>query len=293
MRSAKMDLTWRDVKLILAASARQNDPANSGWHAGALVYGSTNGERYMFNHEYGFGVVDAKAAVDLALAWTPVTTPLREFTQASAGEPVSIPDASASGPGSTVTTSIVVDTNYVDFIEFVEINLDIDHDAFRNLQIDLVAPSGATSRLARQGKGYSQVIPEIFLATETETPLRESFRMGSARHLGEESLGTWTLHITDGRRQNTGTLKSWSLTFYGQGEAPGKPEIRTATTGDTSLDVSWSAPTDTGGLRRDELRSAPHREQRSGQVTFQLDSQHRDLVGWQPELRPDGPDQGR
>ena len=170
----------------------------------------------------------------------------------------------------------------MDFIEFVEINLDIDHDAFRNLQIDLVAPSGATSRLARQGKGYSQVLPEIFLATETETPLRESFRMGSARHLGEESLGTWTLHITDGRRQNTGTLESWSLTFYGQGEAPGKPTIHTATTGDTSLNVSLVRPHRHRGLPRDELRSAPHREQRSGQVTFQLDSQHRDLVGWRP-----------
>ena len=84
MRSANMNLTWRDVKLILAASARQNDRANSGWHAGALLYGSDS-DRYTFNHEYGFGVVDAKAAVDLAMAWTPVTTPLRELTQASAG----------------------------------------------------------------------------------------------------------------------------------------------------------------------------------------------------------------
>ena len=279
MRSAKMDLTWRDVKLILAASARRNDPANSGWHAGALVYGSTNGERYMFNHEYGFGVVDAKAAVDLALAWTPVTTPLREFTQASAGEPVSIPDASRGGPGSTVTTSIVVDTNYVDFIEFVEINLDIDHDAFRNLQIDLVAPSGATSRLARQGEGYSQVIPEIFLATETDTPLRESFRMGSARHLGEASLGTWTLHITDGLRQNTGTLESWSLTFYGQGEAPGKPRIDSAATGDTSLDVRWSAPTDTGASAVTSYDLRHIASDAADKSHSNWDSQHRDLVG--------------
>ena len=119
------------------------------------------------------------------------------------------------------------------FIEFVEINLDIDHDSYTHLQIDLVSPSGATSRLARRA------------TRRTARPLRESFRLGSARHLGEESLGTWTLHIKDGRRQNTGTLESWSLTFYGQGEAPEKPTIHTATTGDTSLNVRWSAPTDT------------------------------------------------
>ena len=117
------------------------------------VYGSDS-ERYMFNHDYGFGVVDAGAAVALAVGWsTTVTKPLRELTLASQGAAVSIPDAPASGFGETVTTSIVVDTDYVGFIEFVEINLDIDHDSYTNLQIDLVSPSGATSRLARRATG--------------------------------------------------------------------------------------------------------------------------------------------
>ena len=70
VRSVDTDLTWRDVKLILAASARKNDADNTGWEDGALKYGSTT-ERYHFSHEYGFGVVDAKAAVDLADGWTP------------------------------------------------------------------------------------------------------------------------------------------------------------------------------------------------------------------------------
>ena len=229
MRSANMNLTWRDVKLILAASARQNDSSHVGWEQGALRYGSDT-DYYWFNHDYGFGVVDAGAAVALADGWTTLPA-LRELTLASQGGPVNIPDAPASGFGETVTTSIVVDTDYVGFIEFVEINLDIDHDSYTNLQIDLVSPSGATSRLARRA------------TLSAAKPLRESFRLGSARHLGEESLGTWTLQIKDGRRQNTGTLESWSLTFYGQGEAPEKPTIHTATTGDTSLDVRWYAPT--------------------------------------------------
>ena len=65
MRAANANLSWRDVKLILAASARQNDPTDRGWSDGALEYGSTT-ERYSFNHQYGFGVVDAQAAVTLA-----------------------------------------------------------------------------------------------------------------------------------------------------------------------------------------------------------------------------------
>ena len=231
MRSANMNLTWRDVKLILAASARQNDSSDSGWQHGSAACTARTANYYWFNHDYGFGVVDAGAAVALAVGWSTTLPELRELTLASQGAPVNIPDAPASGFGETVTTSIVVDTDYVGFIEFVEINLDIDHDSYTNLQIDLVSPSGATSRLARRA------------TLSAAKPLRESFRLGSARHLGEESLGTWTLHIKDGRRQNTGTLESWSLTFYGQGEAPEKPTIHTATTGDTSLDVSWSAPT--------------------------------------------------
>ena len=69
VRKANSALTWRDVKLILAASARKNHPTNQGWSAGALKYGSVS-ERYHFNRSYGFGVVDAKAAVDLAVGWT-------------------------------------------------------------------------------------------------------------------------------------------------------------------------------------------------------------------------------
>ena len=73
LRQANPDLTWRDLKLILAASARKNDAANSGWAEDARKYGAdSDTDLYHFNHEYGFGVVDAKAAVDLARAWTNV-----------------------------------------------------------------------------------------------------------------------------------------------------------------------------------------------------------------------------
>ena len=95
MRSANMNLTWRDVKLILAASARQNDSSDGGWEQGALRYGSDS-ERYTFNHDYGFGVVDAGAAVALAVDWSTTLPELRELTLASQGAPVNIPDAPAS-----------------------------------------------------------------------------------------------------------------------------------------------------------------------------------------------------
>ena len=95
MRSANPDLTWRDLKLILAASARQNDPGNPGWEDGASKYGvDTDGDGYHFNHEYGFGVVDAGAAVQMAKAWDSVP-PLEEVTSESGVLESPIPDAAS------------------------------------------------------------------------------------------------------------------------------------------------------------------------------------------------------
>ena len=93
MREANTALTWRDVKLILAASARKNDPDNTGWEQGTLQYGSTT-DYYNFNHEYGFGMVDAKAATDLAVGWTNVPA-FREVTSESGAINLSLPDAAA------------------------------------------------------------------------------------------------------------------------------------------------------------------------------------------------------
>ena len=93
VRHANRELTWRDVKLILAGSARMNDEENTGWDDGALQYGSST-ERYHFNHEYGFGVVDAGAAVDLARDW--VNVPPMESTEVYSGNlDTSVPDATS------------------------------------------------------------------------------------------------------------------------------------------------------------------------------------------------------
>ena len=94
VRKANPALTWRDVKLVLAASARKNDASDSGWASGAFKYGSTT-DRYNFNHKYGFGVVDAKAAVDLAASWTN----LPQMGQTVGGSAVDLDLAIADGGG--------------------------------------------------------------------------------------------------------------------------------------------------------------------------------------------------
>ena len=244
MRAANPDLTWRDVKLILAATARKNDSTNSGWEDGALQYGSST-ERYSFNHEYGFGVVDAGAAVARALTWPDTDTlpAFREITGSSTAAPLLIPDLPDGGTSTTITSTLEVD-NYVDFVEFLEINIDLAHTSMRDLDIDLLSPSGVTSHLARKGQGY--VFFFLFYIPDS-SPIDGNHRFGSARHLGENAAGTWTLRVTDRSTGNSGTLKSWSVTAYGHGHTPDPPVIQNGTSAATSVTVVWTAPTDIGG----------------------------------------------
>ena len=197
LRHANPDLTWRDLKLILAASARQNDPTNAGWEEGARKYDSTdNSDRYHFNHEYGFGVVDAAAAVALARDWNT----LPEFQNASSASGTlnrTIPDSTASG----ITSSLSLDTE-IDFAEFVEVNVTIDHTYWRDLQIELESPAGTVSTLAVASPSFGVVTPG-------------TFRFGSAKHLGENPNGQWTLRVADVGIDDDGRLESWSIKVYG------------------------------------------------------------------------------
>ena len=233
MRAANPDLTWRDVKLILAASARRNDSGDSGWEQGALRYGSTT-DRYSFNHEYGFGMVDAQAAVALADGWTTAPPP-RESEARSGVLELAIPDAPDGGFAPALADSLTLDS-HVGFIEFIEVEITLEHDWFRDLQIELVSPAGTVSVLS---------VPAREITGRTGS-FRGSYRFGSARHLGENAAGTWTLRVWDTLHEDTGTLKSWKLTAYGHGYAPSLPDIDEVVAGPGSLTVTWKEPEDIG-----------------------------------------------
>ena len=222
LRDANPELTWRDLKLILAASARKNDPDNSGWEDGAFKYGSNTG-RYHFNHEYGFGVVDAKAAVDLSKEWT--TVPPLESATKTRSVNRRIFDAPASGATDTLTL-----TTDIAFIEFVEVRTNFQHSSFRDLEIELESPAGKVSTLVGPYE------------TDIGLPLYGEFRFGAAKHLGENPNGTWTLRVTDRVSGVSGTLDSWTIKVYGHMLTPAAPAVDSVTPGEDSLIVAWSAP---------------------------------------------------
>ena len=240
MREANSALTWRDIKLILAASARKVDANSDGWERGALKFGSTS-ERYSFNYDYGFGLVDAQAAVDMARSWSTLPA-FRQISMPSRYLGVRIPEYSGGDYLAAVTDSITVEP-YVNFVEYVQVEVELYHTSFRDLHIELISPSGAVSVLTPglevKGTGKCDVFPLCI------THNRE-FTLGTAKHLGENGAGVWQLRITDLNTGGTGILQSWGITVYGHGDGPGFAEIDTLTRGDRSATIEWTAPVITG-----------------------------------------------
>ena len=92
MYDANAGLGWRDVQSILASSARHVGSDVGGGIAGSEHYawdfnaaGTWNGGGQHFSNDYGYGLVDALAAVRLAETWllggaTTAATTANEFT---------------------------------------------------------------------------------------------------------------------------------------------------------------------------------------------------------------------
>ena len=195
MLDAEPTLTWRDVREILARSARMNDPTDPDWTWNAAT------PPLHINHSYGFGVVDAGAAVELAEGWTPVAGAIETFSTATQAVNLVIPDSNATGVSSTINVS----GSGIDFIEFIEIQISIVHTYTGDLRIVLTSPGGTESVLA-----YTRV------CSGSCGTINTSWRYSSVRQLGEAADGMWRLRVIDGASIDVGTFQNWRLHFYGR-----------------------------------------------------------------------------
>jgi kexin len=197
---ARPTLTWRDLRIILAQSARKNHPADPDW--------SVNGGGFNVNHNYGFGVIDANAAVALASTWTLVGAPVT-FTSVLQNVNAAIPDNNATG----VSSVIDVPASGIGRIEFIHITLNASHTYVGDLEIFLTAPSGTVSRLSEPHFNCRSGGQELPLCSGIPG---STWRFGSARHLGEAANGNWTLTVRDRFAIDTGVFSSWQLQFFGR-----------------------------------------------------------------------------
>ena len=184
---ANPNLTYRDVEHILVQSSRKNDASDNSW--------KVNGAGHDVSHKYGFGVIDASAAVDLAENWNNVDSEIDFQSGLIDIQDVAIPDNSA--PGITETTQVSESIK----VEHVEVVVDIDHDFRGDLEIILTSPSGSQSILAEKhddsGNDWND------------------WMFTSVQHWDEDSYGTWTLTIEDQGNGDSGTFFDWELNVYG------------------------------------------------------------------------------
>ncbi len=190
---ANPDLTWRDVRLIIAESARQNDPLHSGWF--------TNGGGYLFNHQYGFGVVDLGAAVALAEGWINAGTEVSyETSVASPG--LTIPDNDTTGVSHVITVS----GSEISAIEFVYVHFSAANHAYSG-DLRVTLEHETTGTIAVLAVTHA-------CASDICTPY-DDWRFGAAAFLGESADGDWRLTVKDQAAADTGTFQSWKLRFFG------------------------------------------------------------------------------
>ncbi|MCB0368350.1 MAG: S8 family serine peptidase, partial [Bdellovibrionales bacterium] len=215
---AHPELTWRDVKYLLAKTAlkatadadqsenyfyvensttysNHKSPTGYVWDDGWVV----NDAGFNFNDLFGFGIINVDAAMTLAKTYTTLFTGLLQEKQySSTGLSLAIPDYDKDG----VTDTINVPDNLR--IEAIQIQVSITHANVGELAIELVSPNNKRSVLVPMNNsldGVSNYTSAVFLTN---------------KFYFESSLGNWKIRIVDGRTGNTGTLTAWHLNIFGE-----------------------------------------------------------------------------
>ena len=206
------DLTWRDVKHILAGSARRIDPESKRVRAAfngtpfVLQHGwQTNAAGYAFHNWYGFGAVAVDAAVALAESHSPDS--LGEFVRSPwfnaadiEGAPLPVPDNDGAGVSHSLDVS---DLPAAANLEAVLMEIRVDHTDTWDLGIELTSPAGTVSVL---NAPYNAILSGF--------PVLRDWQLMSNAFYGESPNGTWTVRVVDLAENDSGELRSWRLRFY-------------------------------------------------------------------------------
>ncbi|MDF0545532.1 S8 family serine peptidase [Sphingobium sp. H39-3-25] len=214
MLEANPTLGYRDVQDILALSAKRVDVANTGWaYNGAKNW---NGGAMHISHDYGFGEVDARAAVRLAESWAtthvvtdsnPSTFDLQTRTASSGTLNAALVD------NGVLTRTLTIPASGTFAVEHAEVRLTLDHQQIGDLVVTLISPTGTRSVLIdRPGKtpGSTDAADRGDGATNLDYTLMTTLSRGEA------AAGNWTLEVRDAVTGQTGTLKSWTVTLTGK-----------------------------------------------------------------------------
>lgn len=183
MLSVNSDLTYRDVQYILAKTARKNDLKDSSWYI--------NAAGLYFSNKYGFGVVDALKAVEMAKDFSGLA---KEY---NLSKKVLVTTLLESQKEISYKTNISDDF----FVQGVYLDIKTDHSNSGKLKIVIESPSGTKSILAYGDTVlYDDYNPWTLL---------------SFHFLDEKTSGEWKIHIEDKGFANSVSNLELSLKIKG------------------------------------------------------------------------------
>jgi subtilisin family serine protease/subtilisin-like proprotein convertase family protein len=221
--SANTDLTWRDVRHILAATSTKNDAedeaveltigdgsfvAHQGW--------VENAAGYNFNNLYGFGRVDAGAAVEMAKSYAvdlgeQTITDWQGMGSVIDGETalsLDIPDNDATGLVQTIEVTDELTIEGMQF-KFDISNVDMGFgladgtqtSAGNDLAIEVTSPAGTKSVLLSSKQALFYPAYSFTEGWHVGYVLKEAVFLSNAFY-GESAQGTWSIRLLDAGETN-------------------------------------------------------------------------------------------
>uniref|UniRef100_A0A5S6K7E5 Neuroendocrine convertase 1 n=1 Tax=Xenopus tropicalis TaxID=8364 RepID=A0A5S6K7E5_XENTR len=198
------DLTWRDMQHLVVWTSEYDPLANNaGW--------KKNGAGLMVNSRFGFGLLNAKALVDLAdpKTWKGVAEKKEcivednefspRFLRSDGEVTIQIPTKACEGQD-----------NHIKSLEHLQLEATIEYTRRGDLHITLTSPLGTNTVLLTERE------------RDTSPYGFKSWDFMSVHTWGEDPAGTWTLKISDvsGRKKNEGRIVSWKLILHGTSTQP-------------------------------------------------------------------------
>lgn len=211
MLEANAGLGYRDVQEILAYSAkratfldREYDHAYNGsrdWNGGALLA----------SHDFGYGHIDAHAAVRLAESWMKLGTASNLILEQGLVAQPSL----AAGAGQQVTATARFAPDYR--VEQMAVTINVETDALDGIILELTSPAGTVSRL------MTTMPDDDDDDDEDDDSGTLHYTLNTVLNWGESLAGEWTLTLAN-TGEGTIHVGDWSILAY----AAGNPDVAAA-----------------------------------------------------------------
>lgn len=238
MLDANPYLTWRDVQHILVETASREGIAPSGW--------TKNAAGYFHSYDYGFGRIDAEAAVEAADNWNFVP---EEAIPVQSNKIILNQQIPETTSGAGITSTVLIPANVK--IEHVEVifNMEALSGGRGDLEITLISPAGTPSLLmTRRPNDTTYWYNVLNGAGYNYGPFSwgyDNWSFTTVRNWGENAAGYWTLKVVDrvpnGQR---GTFEDWKLVIYGTDGPPLAPKVTAPADNATiSTSLPWNDTT--------------------------------------------------